>query len=89
MFLTGNHFQMFKSGSVNGRRGTLQIQTRESIKRIRRASNFTKRTRLKMAREDIVHMKNMPSNKMNIIQHIVYFFYWKYSDISFVIIKFS
>ncbi len=43
MFSAINHFQMFKAGSVNGRRGTLQIQTREPIKSIRIASKFTKR----------------------------------------------
>ncbi len=37
-----NNFQMFKPGSVNGICGTLQIQTREPIKSIRIASDFTK-----------------------------------------------
>ncbi len=70
MFPTVNHLQMFKAGSVNGRRGALQMQTREPIKSIRTASNFTTRLWLNMAKENIVHIKNMQSNKMNIIQHI-------------------
>ncbi len=40
MFSTVNHFQMLKPGSVNGRRGALQIQTREPIESIRTASDF-------------------------------------------------
>ncbi len=32
MFLTVNHFQIFKPGSVNGRGGTLQIQMRTDQK---------------------------------------------------------
>ncbi len=60
---------MFQPGSVGGRRGALQIQTREPIKSIRTASNFTKRPWLEMVKEKIVHNKNMQSNKMNIIQH--------------------
>ncbi len=43
MFSTGYHFEMSKPGSVNGRREALQIQTKEPIKSIRIASNFTKR----------------------------------------------
>ncbi len=48
----------------------LEIPTREPIKSIRIASNFTKWPWLEMAKEDIVHYKNMPSNKMSIIQHV-------------------
>ncbi len=55
--------------SVNGRRGALQIQTREPIKSIRTASDFKKQPRLEMAKENIAHIKNIKSNKMNIIQH--------------------
>ncbi len=69
MFSSVNHFQMCKSGSVNGRCGALQIKTREQIKSIRTASNFTKQSRLEMATEDTVHMKNMQNNKKSIIQH--------------------
>ncbi len=47
-----------------------QIQTREPIKSIGIASTFTERLRLEMAKKDIVYIKNMQSNKMNIIQHI-------------------
>ncbi len=38
MFSAVDQFQMFKPGSINGRRGTLQILTRELIKSIRIAS---------------------------------------------------
>ncbi len=61
MFSTVNHFQMFKAGSVNGRRSALRIQTGEQIKSIRITSNFTKQPRVGMAEE------NMQNNKMNII----------------------
>ncbi len=57
MFSTVKHFQMFKPCSVHGRRGALQIQTREPIKSIRTASNFTKRPWLEVSKEDIVHIK--------------------------------
>ncbi len=61
----------------------IQIQTRESIKSIRAASNFTKRPWLEKTTEDIV-----PIKKMNIIQHIAWTFGWKYSDVtSFEIIN--
>ncbi len=30
MFSTANHFQMFKPGRINGRHGTLQIQSNQS-----------------------------------------------------------
>ncbi len=43
MFSTVSFYQMFKPGSGNGRREALQIQTREAIKSIKIASNFTKR----------------------------------------------
>ncbi len=69
MFSAVNHLQMFKAGSVKGRHGALQSPTRELIKSIRAASNFTKRPRLEMAKEDTVLINNMQSNKMNIIQH--------------------
>ncbi len=63
----------------------LQIQTREPNKSIRTASNFTKRPWLEMTKEDIVHIKNMQSNKINIIQHSLSFL--QISDAtSFVII---
>ncbi len=58
---------MFKPGS--GRCEVLQIQTRESIKSIKTASNFTKRPWQEMAKEGIVHVKNMQSNKVKIIEH--------------------
>ncbi len=48
---------MCKPGSVNGRHVALQIQTREPIKSIRTASNFTKQPRLEMTKEDIAHIK--------------------------------
>ncbi len=53
-----------------GRCGELQIQTREPIKNIRIASSFTTQPWLETEKEDILHIKNMQSNKMNIIQHI-------------------
>ncbi len=71
---------MFKPGSVNGRRGALQIQTGEPIRSFRAASNFTKRPWLEMVKEDTVHVKNMQSNKINIIQHMAWAFYRKYSS---------
>ena len=52
----------------------LQIQTGEPIESIRIASNFTKRLWLEMAKEDIVPIKNMQCNKMNVIQHIALLF---------------
>ncbi len=65
----------------------LQLQTREPIKSIRTASNFTKWPWLEMTKEDTVHIKNMQSNKMNIIQHTAWAFNRKYSDVTpFVII---
>ncbi len=42
MFSTVNHFQMLKRGSVNDRRGGLQIQIREPMKSITTASSFMK-----------------------------------------------
>ncbi len=62
---------MFKLVSVEGRCDALQIQIKEPIKSIRIASNFAKWPWLEMAKEDIVHIKNMRSNKM-IIQHSLY-----------------
>ncbi len=59
---------MFKSDS--GRRGAQQIQTREPIKSIRIASNFVKSPWRETTKDGIVHIKNMQSNKMNIIQHM-------------------
>ncbi len=35
-----------------------------------------------MLKENIVHIKNMQGNKMNIIQHIAEVFYRKYSDVA-------
>ncbi len=61
---------MFKPGSVNGRCGAGKIQTREPIKSIRISSNFTEQPWLEMAKEGIVLIKNMQSNKTNIIQRI-------------------
>ncbi len=70
-----------------GRCEALQIQAREPIKSIRTASNFIKQPWLEMTK-DTVHIKNMQSNKMNIIQHTAWTFYRKYSDITpFVIIN--
>ncbi len=41
-----------------------------------------------MAKENIVHIKSMQNNKMNIIQHMALDFYRKYSDVTpFVIIN--
>ncbi len=45
----------------------LLIWTREPIKTIRIASDFTKQPWLEMEKEDIVHVKNMQSNKIIII----------------------
>ncbi len=69
MFLSFNHFQSLIHAVLITDVG-LHIQTREPIKNIRIASNFTKRPWLEMAKEDIVHIKNMQNNKMNIMQHI-------------------
>ncbi len=54
---------MFQPGSVNDRRGVLQIQAREPIKGIRIASNFTNRPWLEMAKEDIVNIKTCKATK--------------------------
>ncbi len=52
------------------------------------ASNFTKRPWLEMTEEDTVHIKNMQSNRINIIRHIAEAFNRKYFDvIPFVIIN--
>ncbi len=41
-----------------------------------------------MTEDDIVHIRNMQSNKMYIIPHTAWAFYRKYSDVtSFVIIN--
>ncbi len=41
-----------------------------------------------MAKEGVVHIKNMQSNEMNIVQHTVKAFYRKCSDVTpFVIIN--
>ncbi len=53
---------MVKPGSVNGRSEALQIQTREPIKSIKIASNFTKRPRPEMAKEDCAQ-QSMQSNE--------------------------
>ncbi len=63
----------------------MQIQTREPIESIRTASNFTERPSLEMTTEGIVHIKNMQSNRVNIIQHTAGAFYRKYSPPSAVI----
>ncbi len=55
---------------------------REPIKSIRTASNFMKQPRLKMTKEDIVHIKNMQNKKTNIIKHIALAFHRKCSDIT-------
>ncbi len=52
-----------------GRRGALQIQKREPIKSLRILSNFTKQSWMDITKEDIVLIKHMQSNKMNVIQH--------------------
>ncbi len=39
-----------------------------------------------MAKEDIVYIKSMQSNKMNTIQHIASAFYRKYSDATSLVI---
>ncbi len=57
---------MFNQGSVKGRCVALQIQTREPIKSIRIESNFTKQPWLEMTEENIVYVRNMQSNKVNI-----------------------
>ncbi len=78
-----NHFQMFKPV----RRGALQIQTREPIRSIRVASNFTERPWQEMAKEVTVRIKTFKV-KMNIIQHIAWALYRRYSDVTpFVIIN--
>ncbi len=59
---------MFKPDSVNGRRGTLQVQTREPIKSIRIASDFTKSLWLEKAKEDI-----MTTIQFKIIQQREYY----------------
>ncbi len=64
---------MFKPGSVNGRCGELQIQTRESIKLNVLTGNDKRR--------HCTH-QNMQSNKMNVVQHIAKAFYRKYSDVN-------
>ncbi len=74
MFSTVKHFQMFKPGSV-----ALQIQTREPIKNLRAASDFSERPRLEITK-DTVHIKNMQSNKVNMIQHTARAFYRQHSD---------
>ncbi len=53
--------------NLTDRRGAPQIQTREPIKTIKIASNFTKQPWLEIAKEDTVHIKNMQSIKTNII----------------------
>ncbi len=35
-----------------------------------------------MTKENIVHIKKMQNNKMNIIQHVAKAFYCKYSDVT-------
>ncbi len=52
---------MFKPGGVNGRRGTLQMQTGEPIKEALTGNGKKK---------SIAHINNMQSNKTNIIKHI-------------------
>ncbi len=69
-----------------GKRGPQQNQTWEPIKSISMASNFTEQPWLEIAKEGIVHFKNMQSNKMNIIQQTASALYIKYSD---VILTFS
>ncbi len=54
---------MFKPDSVNGRHGAPQIQTREPIKSIRIASNFTKQPQQEMAKEGIVLIKTCKATK--------------------------
>ncbi len=51
-------FKCVNQAVLIGRRGALQIQTRELIKSIR-ILNFTKRPWLEMTKEDTVHIKNM------------------------------
>ncbi len=58
---------MFKPGSVNGKHVALQIQTREPIKSIRIASNFTKWSWLEMTNEDIVYIKTCKTTKWILI----------------------
>ncbi len=36
--------------------------------------------------KDIVHIINMQSNKMNMIQHIAKDFYWKYLNLTLLVI---
>ncbi len=64
MFSTVNHFQKFKSGSVTGRHGMLQIQ-QENQPKASEQHQTLKRPGLEMAKEVIVHVKNMQRNKMN------------------------
>ncbi len=58
-----------------------KLKTREPIKSVRIASNFTKPPWLERVKEGIMHIKNMQSNKMNMIQHVHEAFYRKYSDV--------
>ncbi len=69
--------QMLEWGSFNGRRGRLQVQIREPIKSIRMASNFPNQPWQETAKENIVHIKNKQSNKINIIQQIAQTFLQK------------
>ncbi len=59
---------------LTGRFGALHIQTREPIKSIRIASNFIEQPWLEMVKEGIVHIKNIQTNKIIIIQHISWVF---------------
>ncbi len=56
-----------------------------------KASNFAEQPWLEMTKDDIVRIRNMQRNKMNIIiQDITQVFYRKYSDVTpFVIINIS
>ncbi len=65
MFFTVNHFQMFKPGS--GTHGALQIQTENQSKASEQHQTLL--NRLEMREDDTVHIKDMQSNKINIIQH--------------------
>ncbi len=71
---------MFKSGSVNGRRGGAAKSNKNQSKASEQHQTLLNSHDLEMTKEIIAHIKNMQSNKMNIVQHIAKAFYRKYSN---------
>ncbi len=49
-----------------------------------KASNFTKWSWLEMTKDIAVHIKNMQSNKMNIIQNIAWAWAWAVTAYSYI-----